>query len=991
MTQDRHLAFGPFRLDPAKKQLWRDEQVIPLQPRPLAVLEYLALRFGQTVTKEELLAQVWADTYVTKTSLKVCIRAIRQALNDDASQPRYLETVGWEGYRFLGPLHTLAVAHGAESAAQHSALGMQHPLLVGRETELARLNERLAQAVHGERQLVFVTGEAGIGKTTLVEAFVAGVWKQIVAREEERQKVKSKKHKAKIPRDTPTPHVQPLAPRLWLGRGQCVEHYGEGEAYLPVLEALGRLCRGPEGAHVVTVLAQYAPTWLVQMPALVSETDLDTLQRRVQGATRERMLREMAEALEALTAEQGLVLVLEDLHWSDRSTLDLLAAVAQRREPARLFVLATYRPTDVVIHEHPIKGMKQTLQARGHCEELCLELLAEGEVQTYLTQRLAPQPVPDGLARQIYQRTDGQPLFMANVVEHYLQQGNLDENEVPANVQQLIAQQLTRLSAEEQRALEAASVAGYEFPVASVAVALKDDAEAVEERCEELARQGQFLQEAGTVEWPDGTLSGCYRFRHALYQQVLYQRIAPARQVRWHRVIGECSEGAYGARAREIAAELALHFERGRDAGRAVMYLRHAAENAVQRFAHAEAIATLQHALTQVPFLPAPEQESLQLKIYLQLAFSLSVLGRFREILTLLLPQRETIERRQESAIAGPYYFRLGLTYSYLGEQEQAADAADRAVWHAQQCGDVTTMGQAHYVLALRGYWMGEPAAGTLHGRQAIRLLSGTTEHNWLGLSQWILGLNYLFLGEPAPALAAEAEAARLADELQDPRLQSFAAWSIGWIQAAHGEWEDGIARCQHGVACAPDPVSVAAAASALGYAYLEAGDTHHAIIRLEEALAQLLQLRLRQSEGRIRAWLSDAYLLDGRSDEAHELATRSLAINREVKAQYGIAWAQRVLGKIARTKTSFTEAESHFIAALQTFTAMTARFEMGRTHLLLAELAHASGNCTAATAHLRDAWHLFAALPVQKYVEWAEQMAEKWGVLLCEPPLTLP
>ncbi len=333
----------------------------------------------------------------------------------------------------------------------------------------------------------------------------------------------------------------------------------------------------------------------------------------------------------------------------------------------------------------------------------------------------------------------------------------------------------------------------------------------------------------------------------------------------------------------------------------------------------------------------------------------------------------------------------LSLTYSYLGEQEQAADAADRAVWHAQQCGDTTTMGQAHYVLALRSYWMGEPAAGAVHGRQAVHLLSGTAELNWLGLSQWILGLNYLFLGETTPALAAEAEAARLAEELQDPRLQSFATWSIGWIQAAHGEWEDGIARCLHGVACAPDPVSVAAAASALGYTYLESGDIRQAITHLEQALAQLLQLRLRQSEGRISAWLSDAYLLDGRSDEAHELATRSLAINREVKAQYGIAWAQRVLGKIARTRAAFAEAESHLTEALQTFTAMTARFEMGRTRLLLAELAHAGGNCTAATAHLHDAWQLFGALPVKKYVERTEQMAEKWGVSLGEPQITSP
>ena len=108
-----------------------------------------------------------------------------------------------------------------------------------------------------------------------------------------------------------------------IGRGQCVEHYGEGEAYLPVLESLGRLCREPDGGErVVQVLAQYAPTWLVQMPSVTRAADLRAIQRRAEGLTRHRMLRELAEAVEALAADTTLIFLLEDLHWSDVSTLD---------------------------------------------------------------------------------------------------------------------------------------------------------------------------------------------------------------------------------------------------------------------------------------------------------------------------------------------------------------------------------------------------------------------------------------------------------------------------------------------------------------------------------------------------------------------------------------------------------------------------------------------------------------------------------------------
>ena len=170
------------------------------------------------------------------------------------------------------------------------------PLLVGREADVTQLHAWLAQARRGVRQVGFVTGEAGIGKTTVVDAFVA----QLAG-----------------------------APDLWLARGQCIEPYGVGEAYLPVLDALGQLY-GPDGERLVAWLARHAPTWLVQMPSLLSAAALEAVQRRLQGATRERMLRELAEALEALTVERPLVLVLEDLHWSD-ATMDLVGALARRR------------------------------------------------------------------------------------------------------------------------------------------------------------------------------------------------------------------------------------------------------------------------------------------------------------------------------------------------------------------------------------------------------------------------------------------------------------------------------------------------------------------------------------------------------------------------------------------------------------------------------------------------------------------------------------
>jgi Cdc6-like AAA superfamily ATPase len=156
--------------------------------------------------------------------------------------------------------------------------------LVGRESALARLRSLLARVRGGKRQVVFITGEAGIGKTSLVEVFL----KEAISE-----------------------------PQVLVARGQCLEQYGSGEAYLPVLEAISRLCQEHRPTGFVELLRRQAPTWLQQLPWLLEDADWESLQRAVIGATRERMLREMAEALESLTAETPLVFVLEDLHWGD--------------------------------------------------------------------------------------------------------------------------------------------------------------------------------------------------------------------------------------------------------------------------------------------------------------------------------------------------------------------------------------------------------------------------------------------------------------------------------------------------------------------------------------------------------------------------------------------------------------------------------------------------------------------------------------------------
>src|SRR5439155_21041951 len=369
----------PLRLDVANEWVWQGEQRLQLTPKAFAVLRHLLDHPSRVVTKEELLREGWPDTVVSEWVLTSCIRQIRKALGETAGAPQYLATVHRRGYRLIGPVQSL------ESKVQslHSAFRIPHSALepVGREGELRHLHRWLEKALAGERQLVFVTGEPGIGKTTVVEAFLQSLESSVQSLASEQVHGPQATGHSRTARQgatftvqgaDPTPNPQPLTPGLWIGHGQCIEHYGAGEAYLPVLEALGRLCREPGGEHLLELLGQQAPTWLVQMPALLSAAELEVLQRKVLGATRERMLRELAEAVEVLTVERPLVLWLEDLHWSDYSTLDWLAYLARRQERAKLLVIGTYRPVEVIVQEHPLRAVKQELQVHGHCRELQL-------------------------------------------------------------------------------------------------------------------------------------------------------------------------------------------------------------------------------------------------------------------------------------------------------------------------------------------------------------------------------------------------------------------------------------------------------------------------------------------------------------------------------------------------------------------------------------------------------------------------------------------
>jgi DNA-binding winged helix-turn-helix (wHTH) protein/tetratricopeptide (TPR) repeat protein len=586
-------AFGSFRLDTLDQCLWREGVRMALTPKVFAVLRYLVDHPGRLVTQDELLEAVWPETYVQPEILRKYILELRKVLGDDPKAPRFIETLPKRGYRFLAALEEMPLLP--------APAGLPGP--VGRDHELAALDGHLRKALLGQRRIVLVTGEAGVGKSTLLDAF-----------------------------------EQRLAGHdgMRIARGQCVEGFGGKEAYYPILDAFGQLIRGSDSEGIIKILASQAPTWLIQFPSLLEAEQREALRREILGATRERMVREICEALELLTATDPLVLVLEDLHWADPSTLDLISAVARRRGSCKLLLFGTYRPVEVILLQSPLKALRQDLVMHKLCFEIALERLTEADVAGYLATEF-PGELPEGLAELVYRHSEGNPLFMTAIVSDLLKCGLLVNEEgacrltagltqivpgVPETLQQMLEIQVERLSETEQRVLKSASVVGRRFSAWAVAAMLDSGITDAEDICDSLTQRQQFLRPGRAAGVLGAAQSAHYEFRHSLYREALYRRIPDGQRARWHRRLAERAEEllpdsdeAAPDTALELASELALHFEHGRDFERAARYLILSAENAGRRYAHRNAAVILEHAAGLLSGIRPDEARILQLEI----------------------------------------------------------------------------------------------------------------------------------------------------------------------------------------------------------------------------------------------------------------------------------------------------------------------------------------------------------------------------------------
>jgi DNA-binding winged helix-turn-helix (wHTH) protein/tetratricopeptide (TPR) repeat protein len=978
---ERMKEFSPFRLDTVNQCLRRcgetsNEERIPLTPKAFAVLRYLVEHRGRLVTQCELLEALWPDTYVQPEVLKNQILDIRRALGDHSKNPRFIETFPRRGYQFIAQVtESLSTASVALAVSQTGKL-------VGRDRSLRELRDCLNRTADGARRVLLLTGEPGIGKTALVDEFLC--------------------------------QTASVAPSIRFARGQCLEGYGGKEAYYPMLETLGQLCRGPGGDSVVQILAKQAPTWLAQFPDLLQREHLQTLQRELLGATRERMLREIGDAIEVMTACGPLLLVFEDLQWVDPSTVDLISALARSRRSARLMLLATYRPVDETF-SGPWKTVKQDLLVHHLCQEIVLSSLSEADVAEYLACEAPVTSPPEGLAALVHRHSEGNPLFMVAALDHMAAQGliackngswqllvpleQIDPG-VPESLRQMIEAQIETLSAAEQRLLEVASVNGAVFSscVSAVAAGLSQDS--FEEHCEELSRRRHLVHWVDSQQLPDGRICNWFKFVHALYREVCYRRQPAGLRAKFHRRIGLRLEEMFPERLSEMAPELAHHFEAGADWARAVKYLEMIAETARRRYVHREAAAILEHALELLHKLPGGEYSVGEIEILQRLAATYLLLFDPRTVETyetlvtradhqglievqvsalidMALPLASISSQRYREVLERALRLSDGLPDPTLRARMRATCLVRRMAacgWSAEdakECRDTLESVQEasnqdvpasnlidwSFIQSLSSQYRDAHRSAAA----SLAILSASGEENpYLAVAYWLSHRSLLFLGEWGEALReidfAIARVEKNGNRRHAHGLRLYRAWALLYASDYTGVLEtcDSVFSFLHSIG----------SSSGLRLCQVLAGTAEVMLGHHERALQHLLTARDGMDrEILIFDWywriplesaLTELWLARRDLAQARPQAERFLQAALATAEHTCQAMAWEAHARVAMAEGNFEQAQASIGNALSTLQGFEAPLAAWRVHATCAEFYEVHGKEDSAERHLR-------------------------------------
>ncbi len=762
-----HYRFDAFEVDAARGRLLRNAEVVPVTGKAFEVLLALVEARGELVEKDALIRRLWPDTTVEEGNLTQQISTLRKVLGESPNEHRFIVTVARRGYRFVAPVTTSRRKPVAEA-----------PATVGRAKEVHVLERAFAEICSGRGMLVCVAGEAGIGKSTLVGQVL----------------------------DT-------IEDRALVLRGRCSERLTPGEAHLPVLEALESLFHGDADPTVAQLLLQRAPSWFEQIAPLPGDRSNPG---SALHATQERQKRELARFFENLSETSPIVLWLDDIHWADPSTLDLIVYLTTRCETTRLLLIGSYRPDELLLGQEPFVQSLRDLRARGHGREVTLDFLTRRDVDEYLSREFRGHAFPDELAALLHQRTEGNPLFLTDLVRDLKERGEITADagiwkvtlpltavarDFPVSIRNLIDRTIERLDPANRQILVTGSVQGVEFDSAVVARASTMSPAEVEERLARLARVHNIIRAVASHDPHVPAANERYAFVHVLHHEALYETLVPSRRAELSGAVADALRAIHDGHPQRIAHQLALLFEGARRPLEAVDFFLVAAQQAVRVSASREGVSLALRGLAVVASLPASREVRFrELQLLITLGVPLAATSGFAnpEVERTYERARALCRELDEPAALFPVLWGLWVLFHVRADLPRALEAAREAFAVAEKCGDRRMLFASNVFLGYTRGHMGELQAALDHLTSSEPLF----EPDFHAFYQDLTALNPLvaslaqqgrllaLLGQPDAALAKAQQAVDLARELQLPNAIGFTLVWASYVHQLRGEVE---------------------------------------------------------------------------------------------------------------------------------------------------------------------------------------------------------